>query len=289
MSTKNAIAMVPKTELTRGQKAARTRKRNYAKNASPEHLQELRNALPDVPEEELMEDLSFHEHLVGYKEMIARKTSEKGKREARLQTATELLDMSLFDVMGMWLPSELKNGFNGKKHSKAADKVSFYEQLEEVVEAVNVAVSKLRRLSPALSRLAPNQLSALACLYVVMRRTEEFLRVSSNAKDADTYRLTQAEEPIEGTNSEAKVKLQAKMTDGDLDTMHKAVCEGMCTLHEQSETYGGHARILFYAAGAYLRERGILEGLDAAGAYLEENGQRVRNKHAHDSGIPDTI
>jgi len=64
--------------------------------------------------------------------------------------------------------------------------------------------------------------------------------------------------------------LQAKMTDGDLDIIHKAVCEGMATLHEQSESYGGRARILYFAAGAFLRERGILEGLDAAGAYLVE-------------------
>ncbi len=62
------------------------------------------------------------------------------------------------------------------------------------------------------------------------------------------------------------------MTDGDLDTLHNVLCEGMATLHEQSEMYGGHARILYFAAGAFLRERGILAGLDASGAYMAENG-----------------
>ena len=31
--------------------------------------------------------------------------------------------------------------------------------------------------------------------------------------------------------AEAKVNIQAKMADGDLETIYKAVCESMCTLH----------------------------------------------------------
>jgi hypothetical protein len=59
-----------------------------------------------------------------------------------------------------------------------------------------------------------------------------------------------------------------KMSDSELDTLRKAICRDLITLHEQSETYGGQARTLYYALGAYLRERGIL-----AGAYLIEKGQ----------------
>lgn len=64
--------------------------------------------------------------------------------------------------------------------------------------------------------------------------------------------------------------MQAKMNDSDLEAIYTAVCEGLATLHEQSETYDGRARILYFAAGAFLQERGILKRLDAVGTYLRD-------------------
>ena len=64
------------------------------------------------------------------------------------------------------------------------------------------------------------------------------------------------------------------MEDPALEQLHTAICEALVALDEQSGLYGGRARILFYAAGAFLRERGILEHLDAAGAYLQESPEK---------------
>lgn len=70
--------------LTRGQKAAATRKRNYGKKASREHIDEMLKELPDVTEEELMVDLRFYEYLVAYRDMLARKAAgATGKKRSR--------------------------------------------------------------------------------------------------------------------------------------------------------------------------------------------------------------
>jgi hypothetical protein len=70
--------------LTSGQKAAATRKRNYGKTASREHIDEMLKELPNVTEEELMADLRFYEYLVAYRDMLAREAAVKtGKRRTR--------------------------------------------------------------------------------------------------------------------------------------------------------------------------------------------------------------
>jgi hypothetical protein len=51
-------------EKTPQQKAVMTRNRNYAKTLTAADLQELREALPDVSQEELMRDLKFYVYLV---------------------------------------------------------------------------------------------------------------------------------------------------------------------------------------------------------------------------------
>ena len=67
------------------------------------------------------------------------------------------------------------------------------------------------------------------------------------------------------------------MQDAELEQLQDAICEALTTLSEQSETYGGRASIRFYAVGAYLHERGILEELNLAGAYLKEADEQTSN------------
>jgi hypothetical protein len=71
-------------ELTRGKKAAATRKLNYGKKASREHIEEMLRELPNVTEEQLMVDLRFYEYLVAYRDMLARQAAGKtGKKRTR--------------------------------------------------------------------------------------------------------------------------------------------------------------------------------------------------------------
>ncbi len=68
--------------LTRGEKAAATRKRNYGKKATREHIEEMLRELPNVTEEQLMVDLRFYEYLVAYRDMLAREAAGKtGKKK----------------------------------------------------------------------------------------------------------------------------------------------------------------------------------------------------------------
>jgi hypothetical protein len=71
------------------------------------------------------------------------------------------------------------------------------------------------------------------------------------------------------------------MQDSELEQLQEAICEALTTLSKQSETYGGRARIRFFAVGAYLRERGILEQLDLAGAYLMEDPEQGPSENPH--------
>lgn len=74
--------------LTRGQKAAATRKRNYGKRASREHIDAMLKQLPNVTEQELMVDLRFYEYLVAYRDMLARdagRTSGQEEERARYE------------------------------------------------------------------------------------------------------------------------------------------------------------------------------------------------------------
>lgn len=72
--------------LTRGQKAAATRKRNYGMKASREHIDEMLKQLPNVTEEKLMVDLRFYEYLVAYRDMLAREAA--GKTDKKRNTCT---------------------------------------------------------------------------------------------------------------------------------------------------------------------------------------------------------
>lgn len=63
------------------------------------------------------------------------------------------------------------------------------------------------------------------------------------------------------------------MADQELEILQNAICDSLVTLQEQSETHGGRARIRFYAVGAFLRERGMLEHLDLAGKLLMKESE----------------
>jgi Holliday junction resolvase RusA-like endonuclease len=69
MKTENTTA-----PLSQGQKAAATRKRNYGLKASREHIDEMLKELPDVSEEELMNDLRFFETIVAVRDYLERKS-----------------------------------------------------------------------------------------------------------------------------------------------------------------------------------------------------------------------
>jgi hypothetical protein len=60
--------------LSRGQKAAATRKRNYGLKASREHIEVMLKELPNVSEMELMNDLRFFETLVAVRDYLQRKS-----------------------------------------------------------------------------------------------------------------------------------------------------------------------------------------------------------------------
>ena len=69
------------------------------------------------------------------------------------------------------------------------------------------------------------------------------------------------------------------MSDEALKELFTSVAERLESLHEQSETGdGGQARVLFYALAAYLDERGIIDHLKAAAAYMAKN-ENLRNAH----------
>ena len=53
----------------------------------------------------------------------------------------------------------------------------------------------------------------------------------------------------------------AQMSDDDLNTLHGAVADCLITLKQQSEAFGGRARILMLALAIQLDEKEILDQL----------------------------
>ena len=53
----------------------------------------------------------------------------------------------------------------------------------------------------------------------------------------------------------------AQMSHDDLNTLHAAVAEGLIALKQQSEAFGGKARILMVALATQLDEKKILDYL----------------------------
>jgi len=62
------------------------------------------------------------------------------------------------------------------------------------------------------------------------------------------------------------------LSDAELETLYTALCNGMETLHQQSEAQMGRARILFYALSAFLMERGIVDDMAATVSWGQEHG-----------------
>ncbi len=60
--------------LSRGQRAAATRKRNYGLKASREYIEQMLKELPSVSEHALMNDLVFFEQLVQVRDYLKRKS-----------------------------------------------------------------------------------------------------------------------------------------------------------------------------------------------------------------------
>jgi len=67
----------------------------------------------------------------------------------------------------------------------------------------------------------------------------------------------------------------AQMSDDDLNTLHEAVAEGLITLKQQSETFGGKARILMLALAIQLDEKEILDYLVGLAILAEVQAQKT--------------
>ena len=67
----------------------------------------------------------------------------------------------------------------------------------------------------------------------------------------------------------------AQMSDDDLNTLQEAVAEGLITLKQQSEAFGGKAQILMLALAIQLDEKEILDHLVGL-AILSEHQARKK-------------
>ena len=65
------------------------------------------------------------------------------------------------------------------------------------------------------------------------------------------------------------------MSDDDLNTLHKAVAECLITLRQQSEAFGGKARILMLALAIQLDEKEILDYLLGLAILAKDRAQKT--------------
>jgi hypothetical protein len=67
----------------------------------------------------------------------------------------------------------------------------------------------------------------------------------------------------------------AQMSDDDLNTLHEAVSEGLITLKQQSEAFGGKAGILMLALAIQLDEKEILDYLVGLAILAKDKAQKT--------------
>ena len=67
----------------------------------------------------------------------------------------------------------------------------------------------------------------------------------------------------------------AQMSDDDLNTLREAVADCLITLKQQSEAFGGRARILTLALAIQLDEKKILDYLLGLAILAEDKAQRT--------------
>jgi hypothetical protein len=67
----------------------------------------------------------------------------------------------------------------------------------------------------------------------------------------------------------------AQMSHDDLNTLHAAVAEGLIALKQQSEAFGGKARILMLALAMKLDEKEILDYLVGLAILAEDRAQKT--------------
>jgi hypothetical protein len=80
--------IAPMGKETRSQSAAAARKRRYARTATPERILRVRQALPDMSEEALMDDFKWHEDHVGLLEKLESQVAyAKNDQRARILAA----------------------------------------------------------------------------------------------------------------------------------------------------------------------------------------------------------
>jgi hypothetical protein len=69
-----------------------------------------------------------------------------------------------------------------------------------------------------------------------------------------------------------KAIAKKELSDAELETLCKTICNDLETLRRQSETKMGRARILFNALGGFLKERGIVKDLALVANHMEQHG-----------------
>ncbi len=69
------------------------------------------------------------------------------------------------------------------------------------------------------------------------------------------------------------------MSDDDLKTLHGAVAECLITLKQQSDAFGGRARILTLALAIRLDEKEILDYLVGLAILAEDKAQKTIASH----------
>jgi hypothetical protein len=67
----------------------------------------------------------------------------------------------------------------------------------------------------------------------------------------------------------------AQMSDDDLNTLHETVADCLITLKQQSEAFGGRARILTLALAIQLDEKKILDYLVGLAILAEDKAQKT--------------
>jgi hypothetical protein len=67
----------------------------------------------------------------------------------------------------------------------------------------------------------------------------------------------------------------AQMSDDDLNTLHGAVADCLITLKQQSEAFGGKARILMLALAIQLDEKKILDYLVGLAILAEDQAKKT--------------
>jgi len=69
----------------------------------------------------------------------------------------------------------------------------------------------------------------------------------------------------------------APMSDDQLNTLHKAVAEGIRVLQQQSQDHLGRASVLWFALACQMEHDGALDQLEAAATWAKDQTSQALN------------